>query len=88
MTLSIDFSPATLEKLKADAEATGKDLPTLVRETVEAKYARRKQTLAEILKPIHDEVEASGISAKELDDLVDQAVADAHAERKASCKQQ
>jgi hypothetical protein len=88
MTLTIDFSPATLERLKADAEATGKDLQTVVRETGEAKYARRRQTLAEILKPIHDETEASGIGEKELDELVDQAVADARADRKASRKQQ
>jgi len=88
MTLTIDFPPATLDKLKAEAQATGKDMQTVVREAVEAKYARRRQTLAEILRPIHDEVEASGISEQQLDDLVDQAVAEARTERKASRKQQ
>lgn len=39
------------------------------------------QTLAEILKPIHDEVEATGIGAEELDQLVDQALAAARAEQ-------
>ena len=88
MTLTIDFPPATLERLKAEAAAKGKDVETVVRETVEAQFARRRQRLAEILKPIHDEVEASGITEEELDNLVDQAVADARAERKASRKQQ
>lgn len=87
MTLTIDFPPAILEKLRADAAATGKDMQTLVRETIEAKYARRRQTLAEILKPLHDEVEASGTSQQHLDELVAQAVADARAERQASRKQ-
>jgi hypothetical protein len=87
MNLTIDFPPATLEKLKAEAEVTGKDIQTVVREAVEAKFTRRRQVLAEILKPLHDEVEASGIMEKELDQLVDQAVADARAERKASGKQ-
>jgi hypothetical protein len=88
MTLKVEFSPATLEKLQAEAEAKGKDIETVVRETVEAKYARRQHTLAEILKPIHDEVEASGVGEKELDEFVDQAVAETRAERKASRKQQ
>ena len=38
------------------------------------KRTTRRQTLAEILKPIHDEVEASGISEKALARAVDQAV--------------
>ena len=87
MTLTIEIPPATLEKLKAEAEATGKDMQTVVCEAVEARFARRRQTLAEILKPIHDEVEASGISEKELDELVDHAVAGARAARKAARKQ-
>lgn len=73
MTLTIDVSPATLEQLKAEAAATGKDIQTIVREAVEARFARR-QTLAEILKPIHDEVEASGISEHELEAMADASV--------------
>ena len=45
MTLTIDFPPATLEKLKAEAAATGKDLQTVVREAVDAKFARRTRPL-------------------------------------------
>lgn len=88
MTLTIDLPAATLEKLKAEAAATGKDVPTLVGEAVEERFARRRQTFAEILKPIHDEVEASGISERELNALADEAVAATRAERKASRTQQ
>jgi hypothetical protein len=80
----IDFPLATLARLKAEAEATGKDIQTVVREAVEARFTRRRQALAEMLKPIHDETETSGIGEKELERLVDQAVADARAEQKGS----
>src|SRR5438132_1365376 len=61
MTITIELPPATLEKLKAEAQATGKDVQTFVREAVEAKLARRQQTFAEILKPIHDVVQAADV---------------------------
>jgi hypothetical protein len=87
MTITINLPAATLEQLKAEAQATGKDVETVVREAVEAKLARRKQSFAEILKPIHDEVEASGISEDELNRLAEEAVAEARAERRVSRKQ-
>lgn len=88
MTLTITLPPATLAQLEAEAAATGKDIETVVREAVEARYAQRRQTLARILKPIHDEVEASGISEQELEALVDDAVADTRATREGSRTQQ
>jgi hypothetical protein len=81
MTLTIDLPPATLEQVKAEAARTGKDMQTIVREAVEARFARRRQSFAEILKPIHDEIEASGASTRELDEVAEQAVADARAQR-------
>ena len=84
MTITIDLPPATLEKLKAEAAATGKDIRTVVCEAVEARFARQRQTFMEILKPIQDEVEASTTSEQELEGLVDEAVAEARAQRKAS----
>jgi hypothetical protein len=86
MTITINLPAATLEQLKAEAQATGKDVETVVREAVEMKLARRKQTFAEILKPIHDEVEASGISEGELNRLAEEAVTEARAERRGSRK--
>jgi predicted transcriptional regulator len=74
MTVTIDLPPTMLERLRAEATATGKDIPTIVREAVEARFARRRQTFADILKPIHDEADASRTSEHELNQLVDQAV--------------
>jgi hypothetical protein len=88
MTLTIDLPPATLKQLEAEAAATGKDVQTVVREAVEARFAQRRLTFADILKPIHEQVEASGVSDRELDELVDRAVADGRAQRSATRSQQ
>jgi hypothetical protein len=84
MTLKIELPPATLEKLEAEARAIGKDVQTLVGEAVEARFAERRRTFAEILMRVHDAVEASGMSKRELERLADQGVADARAERSTS----
>lgn len=84
MTLTINLPPATLEQLKAEAQASGKDVETVVREAVDAKLARRKSTFSEVLKPIHDAVEASGMSEGEVVDLMDTELKAARAERRSS----
>lgn len=88
MTLTIDLLPAILEQMKAEAAATGKDVQTVAREAVEARFAHRRQTLAQILKPIHDEVDSGGMGEPELEALVDESVASARADCKASRTQQ
>jgi predicted transcriptional regulator len=70
MTITINLPPATLDQLKAEAQATGKDIETVVREAVESKLARRKRTFAQILKPVHDDVEACGVSENDIDSLL------------------
>jgi len=82
MTLTINLSPAMLEQLKAEAEATGKDVETVVRDALDARLARRKQTFAEVLKPIHDAVKESGLSEEEVNGLIDEAVKQVRAERR------
>ena len=84
MTITINLPPATVEQLKAEAQATGKDIETVVREAVDAKLARRKQTFAEVLKPIHDAVEASGMSEEQVDALLDQELKAVRAERRSA----
>lgn len=84
MTLTINLPLATLEQLKAEAQATGKDVETVVREAVNAKLARRKRTFAEILKPIHDAVDASGMSEDEVHALIDTEVKAVRAERRSN----
>lgn len=87
MTLTINLPPATLEKLQAQAAASGKDVETWVREAVEVKLAVAGRSFREILEPIHRQVEESGISEDELNALADEAVAEARAAKKASRKQ-
>jgi hypothetical protein len=84
MTITVDFPPATLERLRAEAQASGKDIETLVREAVEQKLARRTRTFADILKPIHDAVEATGISESGVDELLEGELRATRAKRRAS----
>ncbi|MFO0969260.1 MAG: hypothetical protein U0793_27200 [Gemmataceae bacterium] len=84
MTITIDFPAATVEELKAAAQANGKDVASVVREAVESALARRKRTFAEILKPIHEAVEASGMSEGQVETLVDRELRALRAERRAA----
>jgi len=88
MVTSINFPPATLNRLRAEAARSGKDLDTLVTEAVEAKLAISGRSFREILEPIHRQVEESGVSDHELEALADDAVAEARAARKAVPQQQ
>jgi predicted transcriptional regulator len=82
MTIKVDFPPATLERLQAEAQACGKDVETFVREAVEQKLARRKRTFAEILKPSHDAVDASGMSEQDVDELLENELRTTRAEQR------
>ena len=83
MTIKVDFPPATLERLQAEAEASGKDVETFVQEAVEQKLARRKRTLAEVLQPIRDAVAASGMSDEEVNALLERELRAVRAARDA-----
>jgi hypothetical protein len=82
MTITIDLPAATLEQLKAEADATGTDVETFVCEAVQSKLARRRQTFAQVLKPIHDAVEASGLREQDVDALIDSELKAVRAERR------
>jgi hypothetical protein len=84
MTITINLPRATLEQLKAEAQATGKDVDTVVREAVEARLARRQLTFAEILKPVHDAIEASGISEEEVIGLLEKELKAVREERRSA----
>ena len=83
MTITIEFPPATLERLRTEADAAGKDIETFVREAVEQQLARRQKTFAELLRPMHAAVEASGMSEQEVDELLESELKAARAERRA-----
>jgi hypothetical protein len=88
MTITLNLPPATIEKLEAQAAASGKDVETIIREAVEVKLAVSRRTFREIMAPVHEDFRRSGMSEGELEGLVDEAVADARAARKTMRKQQ
>ena len=88
MTITINFPPATIEKLQAQAAASGKDVETLVKEAVEAKLVVSGLSFRDILKPVHDDIEANGMSEEDVNTLAETAVAEARAARKTIPKQQ
>ncbi len=55
MTITITLSPATEERLRAQAEATGKDMGTLVVESVQARLSLAQLKLRDILAPVHED---------------------------------
>ena len=82
MTITINLPPAKLKLLEAEAAATGKDIETVVRDAVDARLARRQQTFADVLKPIHDAIEASGMTPEQAEAFFDQQLSTMRAERR------
>lgn len=70
MTITINLPPAAEERLRAQAEATGKNISTLVVEAVEARLALSQFQFKDILGPVHAEFEQSGMSEAELNALL------------------
>ena len=83
MTLTINLPTATLDQIRAEVRATGQDVETFVLEAVESKLARR-QTFAEVLKPIHEATAASGMSEDEATALFDQELKNVRSERRSA----
>jgi len=84
MTTAIKFPPATLSRLQAEAQRSGKDLDTLVTEAVEAKMALARVSLQDVLRPINEAIAASGMSPEEAEEFFEQELAALRAERKYS----
>ena len=82
MVTSIKFPPATLSRLQAEVEKSGKDLDTLVTEAVEAKIALSHVSLREVLRPIHEAIAASGMAPEEAEAFFEQELSTMRAERK------
>lgn len=84
MTITITLPPSTEKRLRAEAEATGKDLSTFVAEAVEARLSLGRLSLRDLLGPVHEDFRRSGMTDTELDTLLGQAIKGARAERKSS----
>jgi hypothetical protein len=81
MTITITLPPATEQRLRAQAQATGKDVGTFVLEAVEARLSLAKLSLRDILAPVHEDFRKSGMTEAELDTLLQDALSQARAER-------
>jgi hypothetical protein len=84
MTITINLPPATEDRLRAQAEATGKDLSTLVVEAIEARFALTQLSLRDILIPVHEDFRKSGMTAAELDSFLQDTLAKDRSERQSA----
>lgn len=84
MTITIDLSPDTAEQLRAQAEATGKNVSTLVIEAVQARLALAQLQFKDVLAPVHGDFRRSGMTEPELDELLDDSLEKARRERRST----
>ncbi len=82
MTLTITLKPETEAKLKNRATALGYEVVDYVEKLIE-EDSERIRSIDEIFAPLHKEVEESGITDDELDELFTQARRDYYTEKKA-----
>lgn len=82
MTITVEFSSETEDKLRAWAAATSQDVSTFVREAVEEKLQAGLPTFQRILAPVHEEFRRSGMREQELDDLLEATLAGVRKERR------
>ncbi|HEV3343416.1 MAG TPA: hypothetical protein VG125_23795 [Pirellulales bacterium] len=84
MTITINLPPATEAQLRAQAEATGKNISTLVIEAVEARLALAELRFRDILAPVHAEFQKTGMTENELTTLLEESLEKARAERRSN----
>ena len=84
MTITITLPPAIEERLRAQAEATGKNISTLVVEAVEARLSLAHLRLRDILAPVHADLHGSGMTDVELDTLLQGALDESRSARSPS----
>ena len=84
MTITITLPPATEEQLRAQSEATGKNISTLVVEAVEARLSLAQLSLRDILAPAHADFHSGGMREGELDTLLQESLDESRSERKSA----
>ncbi|HUY90469.1 MAG TPA: hypothetical protein VMV10_17155 [Pirellulales bacterium] len=84
MTITIHLPPATEEQLRAQAEATGKNISTLVVEAVQARLALAQLQFKDILAPVHAEFERSGMTEAELNALLGESLEEVRSEKRSA----
>jgi hypothetical protein len=81
MTITITLPRETEERLRAQAEATGKNFGAIVIETVEARLSFSQRSLREFLAPAHADFQRSGRTKPGLDTLPEESRDTARKER-------
>jgi hypothetical protein len=84
MTITIELPPATEERLRVQAEATGKKISTLIVEAVEARLSLAQVGLHDILAPAHADFHRSGMTKAELDTLLQESLDENRSERRSA----
>ena len=79
MTLSIPITPDTEQRLKAKASAEGIDLTTYAARALER--AASRPTIDEVLAPLREEVENSGVTEEQLTGLLEEVKHEQRAQR-------
>ncbi|HEY2251832.1 MAG TPA: hypothetical protein VGH74_12255 [Planctomycetaceae bacterium] len=81
MTITITLPQSTEERLRAQAEALGKNINTLVVEAVEARLSLSQLSLRDVLAPAHADFQRSGMNDAELNTLLQDALDEVRARR-------
>lgn len=82
MTITITLPPATEDRLRAEAAATGEDVGTLVVKAVQTHLSLADLSVREILAPIHEGFRKSGKTEEEVDAYLRQSLEEVRAERR------
>ncbi len=85
MSLTITLKPETETKLKNLSNARGYDVDDFIEKLIEDE-SNKLRTIDEIFAPFRKNIEESGISEEDLDELFLQARKEVYAEKKARLK--
>lgn len=83
MTITITLPPETERRLQAEAEATGKNISTLVVEAVEARLSLAHLRLRDLLAPVHADRRDSRMTDAEWEALLQDTLDESRSERNA-----
>ena len=73
MSITIELPSKTESQLRKRARHNGQDFDDFVRKVLEREA---EPTLAELLKPIHDETKRLGLTEHEIEELIDSELAE------------
>lgn len=76
MTLTLSLPPATLHQLESAATAQGIEVETYAASVLQKSAALAKLSFRELFAPLHAAVKNSGMTGDEVDQLLDDAIAE------------